>query len=84
MATKPKSKPKAVKACDCLGRIDKALRDQTGAKFVQSLRINFATGKSSMEGPFLAVEWVDGKPKGSKRLPTFVCTYCPFCGKKKA
>ena len=69
--------------CKCIDEADKQCREKYGATFKRSLFIDFKTGKSGLSGPQLALEWLNGKPKGSKALPTCECAFCPFCGKEQ-
>ena len=68
------------KRCKCLAECQKELA-KMGVRFETGLSVNFKTGKGTIVGPFLKVEWVD-KPKRRTKLPTVMCTYCPTCGRK--
>jgi hypothetical protein len=72
-----KSKPD--KPCKCIEQVNKQL-EQSNARISQGLQINFKTGASGLSSPFVVVEKVDGKIR--KRLPSVVCSFCPFCGSK--
>ena len=81
--TKKKSKTKKLakrKDCGCLKQVNAELKKLRGAVLATELAINFTTSEISVSDPKLAVERY-GDQKGN--LPTVLCTYCPFCGKKK-
>lgn len=63
--------------CKCIPAVNKTLA-KSNARLKTSFRINFSTGKSS-EILVLPLEKIE---KSRKPLPSLVCTFCPFCGKK--
>lgn len=80
--TAKKKKPKQEKPCNCLELTQKALAEQRpGVHLKTELSINFKTGKCRTIGPLLVVAKDGDAPKRVK-LPTIVCTFCPFCGKR--
>lgn len=66
-------------SCNCIDQVNAQLRG-SNAKLSQGLQIDFKTGKSSMSPPMLVAEKIDSKIK--KRLPSLLCSFCPFCGSK--
>lgn len=68
-----------VKPCKCLDQVNSQLKD-SNAMISQGFQINFKTGRSSMSPPMLATEKIDSKIR--KRLPSVICSFCPFCGAK--
>jgi len=76
------AKKKAAKTgCNCVEQVNKQLED-SNAKVSQYLQVNFTTGESSMTNPMVALEKKITSSRTRTKLPSLVCTYCPFCGKK--
>lgn len=71
--------PKKKKSCLCLEQVNKKLKD-SNCKVAQGLQVNFKTGAASMSPPFIVTEKIDRKIR--KRMPSVICSFCPFCGKK--
>ena len=69
------------RGCKCLSAAQDGLAEH-GCQFSTGLAVNFTAGRGEIVGPILQVEWID-KPQRGKRLPSVLCAYCPFCGKKK-
>lgn len=82
-AARATRKPKKAKPCNCLELTQKALAEKyPNVRLRTELSINFTSGKARVVGPVLEVEKIDTAKR--ERLPTILCTYCPFCGKKVA
>jgi hypothetical protein len=71
---------KATKGCKCAEEVNKQL-EAVGAKIVQHMRINFATGKADMSGPCVETRRSDKSKRG--KIPVVMCAYCPFCGRRQ-
>jgi hypothetical protein len=67
--------------CKCVEDVNAKLAE-SGCRVTRHMQINFATQMASLSGPCVAVERI-GKSKRGK-IPTVLCSYCPFCGKKFA
>lgn len=78
--TARKKKRASKPSCNCLEQVQEQLKAK-GARLETSFGINFATGEITTCGPWLKVV---RHGEGRKKLPNVLCTYCPFCGKKKS
>lgn len=67
------------KECKCIKQVNDELR-LSNAQVAQGLRIDFANGRASMAPPQVVLEKIDAKSR--KKLPTMLCSFCPFCGSK--
>ncbi len=67
------------KMCKCVDQVNEQLA-ASNVKIGQGLQINFKTGQSSMSPPQIVLEKINAKVR--KRMPTVLCSFCPFCGKK--
>lgn len=65
--------------CECLDQVQAKL-EEMGFRLTRSMMVNFDANRASMSPPHLMVERLSGKSR--KRIPTILCTHCPFCGKK--
>lgn len=65
--------------CNCLEQVQEQLKEHN-TTIVQSLQINFKTGKGSLSNPRIAVQKINSKSK--KPAIPILCAHCPFCGKK--
>ena len=67
--------------CNCVNEVNEKLKDiGSGAKLVQHMEFDFKAGKASMSGPCIEVCKINKASR--KKLPTVMCSYCPFCGIK--
>ena len=80
MKTATAKKCSATKECKCREQVNKQLSEKFGAGLTCKTVVNFKTGKMRPSPPLLMVDNDD--PKSRKPLPTIMCAYCPFCGKK--
>lgn len=67
------------KKCTCVDQVNAQLKS-SGVKLVQHMEFNLKTGKAAMSGPCLEVCKIDKASR--KKLPTVMCSCCPFCGRK--
>ena len=73
-------KPKAKKAnCECWKDVDAQLKEK-GFRLDREIQMDFGARKASVVAPLIRVH-KDGDGK-ARRLPTIVCGFCPFFGKK--
>lgn len=77
MAKKKATKP----GCNCIEQVNKQLED-SNAKVAQYLQVNFKTGEATMSNPMVAVEKKIHSSRTRTKLPSLICSFCPFCGKK--
>ncbi len=80
-----KKKVATSKPCICLEAVQKKLSFQTekhcGARIVTAFIMNFKSNTLRESPPALLLEKIN--PKASRKpLPTVVCAFCPFCGKR--
>jgi len=66
--------------CKCVDLVNERLKED-GCVLLQHMQIDFSSGKASMSGPCVSVER-KVRTRTSKKIPTVLCTFCPFCGKK--
>lgn len=67
--------------CDCATKVDAMLERDHGLRLKRDRVMNMKTGEVRVIQPMLAVEKIDGS---KDKVRSFVCSYCPFCGKKYA
>jgi len=82
-AAKKKIAKKTAKPCDCVEKVNKQIENQ-GVELDSRMVMSFVKDGASggIEAPIIKLCWLDAKRK--KPAPPMFCSYCPFCGQKKA
>ena len=65
--------------CKCVETVNDKLRD-IGFSLRRHMQINFTTKMAGLSPPCVEVFRHDTKKRG--KIPTVLCAFCPFCGKK--